>query len=185
MIEELHSLWPEAIRSNISSPWAILQVQAEALGTQTDGVLLGSIEKREDDDEKKVTLTFDIVVPILDGYRHRILAVSHRKEMAYPAFVDAEVFRTGALKSYLSASLAIAQVLEGSPKTKPPNQADSDQQLMGLLKKVLESSEIVSTATSLIALANDALAEKEREASPDRSPSLEEVEEGLSEDDPS
>jgi hypothetical protein len=185
MADQVHSLWPEVIRPNISSPSAILHVQAAGLSAQTKGILLGEVGKRADDDGKQITWTFDIVVPILNGYRHRILTVSHGKDMAYPAFVNAEIFRTGSIGSYLSASRAISQLLEGGPKTKFPNQADSDQQLMELLKRVLESSEIISTAQSLIALANDALAEKERESSPDRSQILDEVEEGLSEDHPS
>jgi hypothetical protein len=185
MAEQIHSLWPEVIRPNISSPSAILHIQAAGLGAQTNGILLGEIGKRVDDDGKKITLTFDIVVPILNEYRHRILAVSHSKDMAYPAFVDAEALRSAARNVYVPPSVAISQMLEGYTKSPPFNRADSDQQLMGLLKQILESPEIVSTATSLIALANDALAEKERESSPDRSQILDEVEEGLSEDHPS
>ena len=166
MPTNINSLWPAQIRVPVQSPWAILNGQAEALGRQTAGLLLGEIRRREVE-EQKVALSFDIVVPALNGYRHRILTVSHDKDMLYPAVVDAELLRRTSI-SGVEALRAVSETLKqfssgAEPKT-PVNRADSDQELIEIVAKVLRSPYVISTAQSLIARASDALAAKEQQA---------------------
>jgi hypothetical protein len=156
MATSIQSLWPAQIRAGVQSPWAILFPQAEALATQTGGVLIGEVKRRDDDG--KVVLTFDIVVPGLDGYRDRILSATYDRERFYPVTVDADIFR-------MPRSAKLRLSLPNPPNAGQPgpeNVADSDQELINLVGKVLQSSQVVSLAQSLIARATDSLAEKER-----------------------
>lgn len=139
-------------------PLTILQAQAEALLQQTGGVLSADIKQREEED--KFILTFDIVVPAMGGYRHRVLVLAHGRNMAYPAVVDAEVFRPPGLESVREFIEAQQPALFRTPK-KPVNRADSDQELVDLVAKVLRSPQVLSAAQSLIARAGEALAAKE------------------------
>lgn len=157
MTETVKSLWPPQIRPSIMSPLTILQAQADALIRQTGGVLSADIKRREEED--KLVLTFDIVVPALGDYRHRILVLAHGREMAYPSVIDAEIFRPMGLASVREFIEAHQGVLLGGTK-KPVNRADSDQELVDLVAKVLQSPEVLSAAQSLIARASEALATK-------------------------
>ncbi len=162
MTLSINSLWPSQIRANIQSPFAILQGQADALSKQTGGLLLGKITRGKGN-EGKVSLLFDIVVPALGDYQHRVMIVAHGTEMVYPASVDAETFRPSGLQSFRTFLETQESFLTGAEGKKPANRADSDQELTEMVAKVLQSPYVVSAAQSLIARANDALAAKERE----------------------
>ncbi len=135
----------------------ILRAQAVALATQTGGVLLGDV-RREEGEGNKITLAFEFLVPALDNYRRRILNVVHDKDSAYPAVVDAEIFRSSTanvIKTFLEET---AGVSEG----KFANRADSDQEFIEIIKKVIQSPPVLSSASSLIARANEILVEKKK-----------------------
>ena len=155
MSEQIKSLWPAEIRPHILSPMIILKAQAEALVKQTGGILSADV-KRKETEGGKVELTFDIVVPALNGYRHRILNVAYDMNLPYPCIVDAEFFSSGAKSVFRG-------FLEGRP---PPdafsNRADSDTEFIDIIAQVLQSSHILSIAQSLIARASEALAENEQ-----------------------
>jgi len=132
MATSIQSLWPAQIRAGVQSPWAILFPQAEALTKQTGGVLVGEVKRRDDDG--KVVLSFDIVVPGLDGYRDRVLSATYDRERFYPVTVDADIFmmpRSSRLK------LAVSSPPNGGQPKTPANVADSDQELIDLVAKVL------------------------------------------------
>lgn len=151
------SLWPDVIRATVQSPESILLDQAEALTQQTSGVLVGKVGAGPSDDGV-VLLHFSMVVPALRDYRHRIMVVQHRKEMHYPAFVDAELFRARGIATLQAAiqELRSAPVLLGGVASeKPANRADSDKEFIELVRQVLRSSYVVSVAQSLIARANE------------------------------
>lgn len=155
--QTIESLWPDQIRPRVRSPNAILKAQAMALAEQTAGVLLGEIILRHED-EGLVGLEFNIVVPALGSYRHRILTVKHAPDLPYPSIVDAELFNTPpGTKSALQAFAEIA-VGMGGPQAR--NRADSDAELIALIARVLKSSQVLSAAQSLIARASDALGEE-------------------------
>ncbi len=169
MARQVQSLWPEAIRSNIPSPYAMLRTQADALAEQTGGLLVGEVRRREAADDR-VAMSLDIVVPALDGARFRILTVGYGKEMVYPAVLDAEVFRNSARRRKepgVFLQTATFQVPESLRKKLDTNRAelqesaelgeraDSDRELYELIAKVLKSPQVVSLAQSLIARVND------------------------------
>lgn len=159
--QTIESLWPDQIRPRVRSPNAILKAQALALAQQTAGVLLGEIILRQEE-EGLLGLEFNIVVPALGGYRHRVLTVKHAPDLPYPAIVDAEVFSTplesrGALSRIAGVMEAGVVALAGAF---PNNRAASDGELITLVARVLKSSQVLSAAQSLIARASDALDEE-------------------------
>jgi len=160
MPDVIDSLWPEVIRAKVQSPESILLAQADALTRQTNNVLVGKVVFGPSDDNL-VVLYFNIVVPTLKDYRHRIMVVQHRKDMHYPALIDAEVFRASGLAVLQAAMKALRSspfllAAEGAEPTKPDNRADSDKEFIDLVRKVLQSPYVVSVAQSLIARATDA-----------------------------
>ncbi|MCI0486824.1 MAG: hypothetical protein L0229_09510 [Blastocatellia bacterium] len=180
MAEQVKSLWPTQIRPHILSPITILKAQAEALVRQTGGILLADIKRKEIEGEK-VELAFEIVVPVLDGYRQRILNVAHDKDLPYPCIVDAEVFKNSDREQFrnfleggLKFSFGDANKTESVEFTSPiikagrlsrlqvANKADSDVEFTDIIAKVLQSPQVLSTAQSLIARASEALAENEQ-----------------------
>lgn len=135
MVQNIQSLWSPDIKGTVMSPSIILKGQAEALALQTGGVLLAEVVEERGEDE--VSLSLDLVAPVLQRSRHRVLRVTHSLNMPYPAKVDAEVFkRTGYVYKY----------------------AYTDHAFTEIVAEVLRSNEVSSVAQSLIALANEALA---------------------------
>lgn len=151
MSQTIESLWPQQIRERVLSPTVILRAQAEALARQTGGILLGEINKQVT--EKGVSLAFNIVVPALDNYRHRVLDILYAENSPYPAIVDAEILRP--ISSVLVRLLVESGIVQdGSAR------ADSDKELIALVEKVLKSPQIVSAAQSLLARSSDVLSEE-------------------------
>lgn len=167
MAGSVRSLWSDQIRPNILSPWAILQVQADELTKITTGTLIGDVKQRGPDSNNRVLLSLDMIVPALNEYRHRVLVAMHDSVMPYPVMLDAEVFRPIGLKA-IQAAVRLAPLL-GSEEEKPANRADSDKELIELVEKTLKSPQVVSIAQSLIARANEVMAERERQAQSDSS----------------
>ncbi len=151
------SLWPPVIHSEALSPFAILESQAMALAEQTKKVLIGEVRESEDKENEIGSVSLDLVAPVLDNYRRRVLTISHTIGLYYPATVGADCFRPNILD-------AIGGVSPFERK-KPRNEASSDEELRQLVQQVLQSSEVVSLAVSLIARSNDVLKRKQNTAS--------------------
>jgi hypothetical protein len=156
------SLWPSAIKPEVMSPMEILTIQAEALAEQTKGVLKADVSLAEvrvrDSKEKlqlKEVINFDIVAPILEEYRHRILAVSYNKGLPYPATVESSGLDD------LSMHQILGSITVGK-KIKPYNQANNDEEFFNLVKQVFTSEWVISIAQSLILQARNALGKNPR-----------------------
>ena len=154
MSESIQSLWPEQVRQRAQSPRQILRTQATALGLQTGGILLGEIKYKEREDET-VTLDFDVVVPALDGYRHRLFSVAYKKEFPYPAMVNAPIFGSNG-RTFLSRFMESGGITRSAA-----NCAENDHDLMSLIGQVLHSPQVISAVQSLLARASDALDDME------------------------
>ena len=147
MSDTVQENWPSEVREMVQSPLSILLERAGELTQRTKGQLVGEVTPREREDDR-VELQFDMVVPDLQNYRHRIMTVSHRPLLPYPAVIDAELFRSGVLGSL---QLFIEhQMIVGGEGKKPANRADSDEEFLDLVKKVLYSSHVRSVSQSLI-----------------------------------
>jgi hypothetical protein len=115
-------------------------------------------------------LHFSIAVPALGDYRHRIMVVMHRKDMHYPAWIDAEVFRAHGMAGLKAALEAVRKgsllLLGEAEEKKQENRADNYEEFIDLVRKVLRSPYVVSVAQSLIARALDVQAGREAESFP-------------------
>lgn len=157
------SLWPTAVRPGVRTPHDILSAQAEALAQQTDGVLVGELSVRESEGGP-TTLTLDICAPALD-YRHWVLTASHLTGLSYPASVDALIFRP---QTPAEAAKLIGSALLGQPRSlSEENVAASDEALTQLVRRVLNSPQVVAVAVSLIARAEDATRDDDEAAEAD------------------
>jgi len=126
MAGTIPSLWPDDIKTDVLTPLAILRTQANALRQATRGLLEARVNSLTEDDREVHQL--DIVAPALD-YEHRILTVSHNKDLVYPAHV----------------------VLKGLPIAEVAN----DDQLMEKLREYLATIPVRSVISSLIARSNE------------------------------
>lgn len=86
-----HNLWP-TIDMETRTPRELLEEQAEALSTRTQGLLLGRVEVAQH--EHKTVIDFVIEAPRL-RYRHVLFKVEHNTELAFPAvIISSEVATT-------------------------------------------------------------------------------------------
>ena len=130
MNPRINSLWSTDIKPGILSPLDILETQVFALREQTDGLLTAEVRANPDNAEGAVYLLLDIVVPSLNGSRHRILTARYFAERIYPCHVDAEALRSA-------------------------EAAYSDEEFRELVRQVLHSGEVKALALSLIARVRD------------------------------
>lgn len=150
MSENTSSLWPTQIRASVQSPTAILRVQAAALMKQTNGLLDAEATQKFNSKHELIIINFDIVVPLLNNYRHRIMRAAHAKELPYPVIVDADIF--SGFREHYNYFLE-----NGSFAGTSSNKADSDQAFIELIGLVLRSPTVVTAAQSLIARVSDVL----------------------------
>jgi len=137
MANALRSLWPEnTITRSVLSPVAILRRQAEELSSLTDEILVGEVvaSARAKDN---ISLSLEIVAPILSNYRKRILTVYYAvPDQYYPVVFD-------------NPPDTMDFIMEPVAQTQ--------QEFEQMLKSVLGSSEVISVIQSLIARSNDIL----------------------------
>lgn len=170
MTDPVNSLWPSDIRPDALSPFAILELQAGALAVQTKGILVGQVRVSHDDGDTNTHVSLDLVAPLLENFRRRILTATHRTDRIYPARVDADCFRARGLAAWTRAITdAVAASTAGitADTRSAENEAATDQEFRRLVEKVLHSSEVRSLAVSLIAQSNDVLKARQREAETD------------------
>lgn len=86
MTDTIPSLWPEDFKIDVQSPLAILRVQATALSKATRGILRGDVETETGTETVRHRLV--VIAPAYNGYRHTLLAVTHKVHFPYPAEVD-------------------------------------------------------------------------------------------------
>jgi hypothetical protein len=146
---------------------------ASDLELSTGGTLRGEVGRRAAGDDR-IALSFDIVVPALDGSRHRILTIGHAKDRPYPALVDAEVLQapTGDstkestfFSDWRTSQFRLPESLRGTiqsetwaelkEKAKLGQSAAGDRELRAMLSEILKNPRVISLAVSLVALANE------------------------------
>ncbi len=147
------SFWPEDIDVDVLSPREILQMQVDALGEITKGLVTAEVTESVDPKDQRVWLRLTMVAPALGNYRREILTVGYAADLYYPARVDADCFR-GRLDTEIremvqkTASLWLAP---GEPV------AATDRELEALVKVVLRSNEVKAVLASLLAKSKETL----------------------------
>jgi len=139
MSQSTASLWPESIRADVETPYAILRTQAATLHALTSGVLEGTVEATRLD-SPDISLRLSVHAPALN-YKHLILSVKHQKTLPYPATVRAECFEEGGSRFDFT---------EGTSRS-----ARNPESLKSIVRDVLRSPEVEGVLVSLIARSND------------------------------
>jgi hypothetical protein len=159
----LNNLWLSDIRPDVLSPFAILELQAQALGPITKGLLLGEVHVSYDAGKENTYVSLDLIAPALHNYRRRILTAAYRTDMIYPVRVDADCFRPKGILAFAQAAVEMMNTGVAERK-KRENEAASDQEFRCLVERVLGSDQVKSLAVSLIAQSNDVLKARQKEA---------------------
>jgi hypothetical protein len=148
-------LWSDDISVDVLSPLAILRAQIGPLSQKTKGILEAEIDTISSE-SGKVQHQFDLVAPILNNFRRRILIATHQKDLVYPVVVEAECFvpsDNSIFKAFARSQPPILQnpnqLLEGQRR------AATDEEFIKLVGEVLHSSQVRSLIQSLIARSND------------------------------
>ena len=136
MSTAMPNLWPENLSTDVLPPLAILRAQAGLLGKITKGILEAEVTSVAKDDVVRHQL--DVIAPALDGYRHRLLVVEHESHLVYPAIID--------------------------PDSNEAEFAQTPQNFINRLQTLLNSGQVLSVITSLIARSNEVTANPARGA---------------------
>lgn len=144
-------LWPDDISVDVVTPLAILRAQVGPLQRKTKGLLRVNVSTQTSSDGDSVIHKMDLVAPALGNYRQEILSVTHTKDRVYPAQIEAECF----VPSYDGYDPE-----DGAWRP----EADTEQEFIRLLGKVLQSSPVRSVIHSLLARINEQTAEGPGEA---------------------
>jgi hypothetical protein len=153
MATTIPNLWSDDISVDVLSPLAILRAQAAQLGRMTKGLLKAEVATTTGTN-KWVQHQLDLMAPVLDYYRHRVLTARHHMDMVYPVTVDAECFNDPT----------------GSPELGSSREAPTEEEFIQLVRQALQSNEVKLVIQSLIARSNEfrgtpPLAEDEEEPS--------------------
>lgn len=144
MSEATLDLWSDDIKVDIITPLAVLRAQQAHLRRKTRGLLNVEVTSRTVG-EDSVEHQFDLIAPMLDDYRYRVLVAMHKQKLVYPVYVEAECLRpeSSAYDGFPP------DVIDG------PSEAATEQEFLELVGKVLRSPQIRSVIQSLIALSNE------------------------------
>jgi len=145
MAETIPNLWSEDISNDVLPPLAILHAQAELLAQITKGLVEAEVVTEydstvEDTSIQNVQHHVELTAPALNAARYRILTVYHKRELVYPASVEAECFEPSDYDDYESFSWP---------------EALREEDFLKIMKTTLRSKKVTSLIHSLIARSNE------------------------------
>lgn len=156
------NLWPAEITeiSEVTPPVIILDQQALMLGNMTKNIVLAEV-KTEESRGYEFSYSLNIVAPILDNYRYRLLTIWHDIDL-YPVIVQVgidiynEIFKNFEDKIECSpwaydeweASMGQGQVNPDSFK------ASSKKELLDILKAIFNANKTKRIISALFAQSN-------------------------------
>ena len=145
MAETIPNLWSDDISNDVLPPLAILHAQAELLAQITKGLVEAEVITEyestvEDSSIQSVQHHMELTAPALNPSRYRILTVYHKRELVYPASVEAECFEPSDYDDYESFSWP---------------EALREEDFLKIMKTTLRSKKVTSLIHSLIARSNE------------------------------
>lgn len=151
MTDTRESLWSDEISVDVVPPSTLLKEQAHYLESKTKGLLKGEVVTLEGDASPTVQHTLDIVAPLLNDYRYRLLVVKHDKDMIYPVTIyNRSKNSREALVGYLVENVIPKTSLEEvSEQAIFP--ANTQAEFLGALKTIFNSPTTRSILESLLA----------------------------------
>jgi hypothetical protein len=145
-------LWPDDIKVEVQSPYAILMSQKSLLATKTKDILRADVSVTTTDSQTR--LGFDLIAPSLENYRRTILYATSKKDDVYPVTVEADCFLPRSPTTLPEVLEKVSQRGLGA-KSNPGRQAATQQEFIDLVGQVLRSAEVRSLIQSLIARSNE------------------------------
>jgi hypothetical protein len=149
MTPTIPDLWPEDIKVNVLPPIAVLKAQESLLSRRTQGMLQAKLTTTESD--KLVQHQLDLIAPGLNFYRERLLTATHDREMLYPVTVNAEAFAPKPAHPTSAPDRVRQRLLDPSLTYR---KAATDEELIRLIREVLQSADVRALIHSLIARIN-------------------------------
>jgi hypothetical protein len=143
-------LWSDDIKVDVVTPLAILRAQTGPIRRKTKGILEAEVSTITSE-AGRVRHQLDLIAPVLDGYRHRLLAATHEKDLVYPVTVEAECFKPA--PTFGGSGEVLSSITLPKPDWRP--RAYTEQEFIDLVSKVLHSGEVRSLLQSLIARSNE------------------------------
>lgn len=180
MTTTIPDLWSDDIKVDVLPPLVILKAQESLLARKTQGMLQAKLTTMESGD--LVQHQLDLIAPSLNFYRERLLTATHDRLRPYPVTVAAECFAPkmevsqGPLAPIQTMGKALSEVHRAFVPEVVQRQAATDEEFVQLVRKVLQSAEVRSLISSLIARINQDNSEhrgngaEEQESRPDASP---------------
>src|SRR5690348_9267162 len=138
MASTIPILWSDDIKVDIVTPVAILRAQTGPIGQMTKGLLTAEVTTTTSE-AGRTRHHLDLIAPVLNGYRHRLLAATHEKDLVYPVTVEAECFQPDP-PTGISAILSEA----ARPASDWRPVANTEQEFIELVSRALRSGEVRS-----------------------------------------
>lgn len=158
-------LWPEIdVAAHHDNPIQIIKEQAEVLSKKTKNIIVGEVVTNAEN--KVIYHSLYLNIPTLDNYRFALLKIAHTT-MQYPLFIYDYSKSSGGIKpeyrtklspraeirAAVSASMTIDRLFETTEVVIPPpdSRANSPEEFIQELGKILSSDDTKSILNSLIA----------------------------------
>lgn len=141
MATKIPNLWSQKdVKVEVLSPLAILRTQAANLEQMTQGLIEAEVTTTTGE-SGEIVYQLDIIAPVLGGYCHRLLAISHQQDRVYP------------VKFAVTPDAVLQNV---SPHGyRAFTSAQTEAEFLKNLGEILQSPSINALIQSIIARSND------------------------------
>lgn len=143
---QIPDLWPESLRVDVLTPYAVLSAQATKLTEKTQGLVEGRVTTRALPPGLWLHI-FDLVAPVL-SFRYTLFRLWHRESMPYPA-----VLWRGREPSTKPSD--IARALSEDRMEPGSDLIWNEEKLLHALQGVFQNPVTLSVVESLISRSNE------------------------------
>jgi hypothetical protein len=140
-------LWPESLKVDVLTPFAILSAQAMKLTERTQGIVEGRVRSRSVS-PGLICHAFELFAPVLE-FRYPLFDLWHNESFVYPALI------TERAKSRMGPDDVVA-AFEGRLVVGAAEPIRDGTALLDALRRVFAYHKTVSVISSLIARSNEA-----------------------------
>ena len=142
MATKIPNLWSQKdVKVEVLSPFAILRTQAANLEQMTKGLIEAEITATATA-TGEIFYQLDLIAPVLGGYRHRLFAISHKKDMLYPV-------------RFLLSSTQISELIKRLGPQNWTEVAGTEAIFLNELTYLLQSNDVNAVIQSIIARSNE------------------------------
>ena len=149
MTTTIPSLWPNTFKSDVQTPLAILQQQAEGVAAATNDILKASVDTESGG--KKVQHRLVLIAPYYRNFRHTLIVVLHNVDLVYPAEIQAE-----SVKKTVKSDITNPMVGGGPFYDNEYPTVLSEDEMMSTIRNILHSDQTRAVILAMIAKSNEA-----------------------------